>query len=131
MHTLEPCLSIAENSRTAERGNRVMVPIGNAESSQGTQKGIVAVLGGRGLAEGAVAGGGAVRWVRMETAFPKHRSNLLRHRLPEQKGRWGGNVGCLGIEFWHQRVPPAIEMAAMLPSEGVHSREGNWEVCGS
>lgn len=105
----------------------VMVPIGNAESSYRTQRGIVAALGGMGLAGGTGAEG-RVPWTRMEqawiAAFPKHRSNLLRHRLPEQKGRWGGNVRCLGIKSWLQTVPPAIEMAAVLPSEGVHRGKG-------
>lgn len=31
------------------------------------------------------------------------------------------------MESWLQRVPPAVEMAAVLPSEGVVIREGNRE----
>lgn len=73
-------------------------------------------------------GCGGQGWRRSEELLsPKHRSNLLRYRLPEQKGRWGGNVRCLGMESWLQRVPPAVEMAAVLPSEGVVIREGNRE----
>lgn len=44
-----------------------MVQIGDAESSYGTQKGIIVVLGGMGLAEGPGAEG-RLQWTRVEKA---------------------------------------------------------------